>query len=88
VHTGFWWGNLRERDHLEDLGLDGRIILNWVFKKLVGGHDWLDLSWDRERWWALVKAVILGFHRKQGISRLPEDLLASQEGLHSMELNH
>ena len=24
VHTGFWWGNLRERDHLEGLGVDGR----------------------------------------------------------------
>jgi len=27
VHTGFWWGKLRERDHLEYLGVDGRIIL-------------------------------------------------------------
>jgi len=27
VHTGFWWGNLRERDHLEDTGIDRRIIL-------------------------------------------------------------
>jgi hypothetical protein len=27
VHTGFWWGDLRERDHLDDLDLDGRIIL-------------------------------------------------------------
>jgi hypothetical protein len=27
VYTGFWWGNLRERDHLEDLDVDGRIIL-------------------------------------------------------------
>jgi hypothetical protein len=23
VNTGFWWGNLRERNHLEDLGLAG-----------------------------------------------------------------
>jgi hypothetical protein len=27
VHTEFWWGNLRERNHLEDPGVDGRIIL-------------------------------------------------------------
>jgi hypothetical protein len=27
VHTGFWWGDTREEHHLEDLGLDGRIIM-------------------------------------------------------------
>jgi hypothetical protein len=27
VYTRFWWGNLRERDHLEDPSVDGRIIL-------------------------------------------------------------
>jgi hypothetical protein len=27
VHTEFWWGNLWERDHFKDLGIDGRIIL-------------------------------------------------------------
>jgi hypothetical protein len=29
-----WWGNLRERDHLEDIGMYGRIILKLIFKKL------------------------------------------------------
>jgi hypothetical protein len=33
MYTRFWWGNLRERDHLEDPGGDGRIILRWSFSK-------------------------------------------------------
>jgi len=33
VHAGFWWGGLRERDYLEDAGVDGREILKWIFKK-------------------------------------------------------
>jgi len=35
--TGFWWGNLRERDHLEDQGEEGKIILRWIFRKWDGG---------------------------------------------------
>ena len=30
AHTGFWWGNLNERDRLKEPGVDGRIILRWV----------------------------------------------------------
>jgi hypothetical protein len=33
VAVGFWWGNLRERDHLEDPSVDGRIIFRWIFRK-------------------------------------------------------
>jgi hypothetical protein len=33
MHTGFWWGNPREREHLEDSGVDGRVIFKWIFKK-------------------------------------------------------
>jgi hypothetical protein len=32
AYTGCWWGNLRERDHLGDPGIDGRIILRWIFR--------------------------------------------------------
>jgi hypothetical protein len=44
---GFWWGNLRERDHLESPGADGRIILRWIMRKWDGGMDWIDLAQDR-----------------------------------------
>jgi hypothetical protein len=30
VHTGFWWGDLRETGHLEDLEVDGRVISKWI----------------------------------------------------------
>jgi len=50
VHTGFWWGTLRERDHLEDPDVDGRIILRWNLKKWHGDMDWIDLTQKRDRW--------------------------------------
>jgi len=46
MYTGFWWGNLRERDHLEEPDVDGRIILRWIFKKCdVGART--GLIWVR-----------------------------------------
>jgi len=33
VYRGFWWGNLKGRVHMEDSGVDGRIILRWIFRK-------------------------------------------------------
>jgi hypothetical protein len=59
VHTGLSWGNLRERDHLEDVGVDGRIILEWIVKGIV----WEDVVWigvavDTDRWRAVVNAIM------------------------------
>ena len=36
ANTGFWWKNLRERDHLQSLGEDGKIILKWIVKIQFG----------------------------------------------------
>jgi hypothetical protein len=46
LHTGFWWGDLRERDHSEELGIDGRTILKWIFKRW-DGESWTGLIWLR-----------------------------------------
>jgi len=31
--TAFWWENMRERDHLGDIGIDGRYKIRWIFRK-------------------------------------------------------
>jgi hypothetical protein len=33
AYIGFWWGNLKERDHLGEPGVDGRIILRFILRK-------------------------------------------------------
>jgi hypothetical protein len=46
VYTGFGLGSLRERDHLEEPGIVGRIILRWIFRKWDVGV-WTGSSWLR-----------------------------------------
>jgi hypothetical protein len=46
VCTGFWWGNLREKDHWGDPCVDGRILLRRIFKKYEVGI-WTGLRWLR-----------------------------------------
>jgi len=58
AYTRFWWGNLRERDHLGDPGVDGRIIVRWIQEVGCRGMDWIELAQDRDRWRALVNAVM------------------------------
>jgi len=59
MYSAFWWGNLKGRDHLEDPGIDGRIILRWIFRKWAGrAMNCIDLAQDRDRWWALVNLVM------------------------------
>jgi len=70
--TGFWWGNLRERDHWGDPDADGRIILRWVFRKWEGvvgtGWSWLGIG-TGGRWRALVSTEMnLRVPKMRGIS--------------------
>jgi hypothetical protein len=46
ANAGFWWRNLRERDHLGDPGIDRRITLKWFFRRWDVGL-WSESSWLR-----------------------------------------
>jgi hypothetical protein len=43
VYTGFWWGNLKKTDHIENSGVDGKIIFRWIFTEWGAwiGSVWL-----------------------------------------------
>ena len=49
---------MRERENLGDTGVDGRTI-KWIFRKWdVRGTDWIELAQYRDRWRAVVNAVM------------------------------
>ena len=50
VHRGFWWGNLSERDHLQDPGIERRLILlisKMALQDVVWRGEWTGLIWLR-----------------------------------------
>jgi hypothetical protein len=44
MRTKFWSENLKERDNSEDVGVDEKIILEWIFGK-CGGNVWTGCAW-------------------------------------------
>jgi hypothetical protein len=58
MYTGFWWRNLSDGDHLEGPGVTGKITLRWILRHWVGDTEWIGLAQNRDRWWAVKKAVM------------------------------
>jgi hypothetical protein len=59
VCTGFWWGNLKERDRWGEPGVNGRIIFKVDLQDVGGvGMDWIEPAQDTDRWRGLVNAVM------------------------------
>jgi len=59
AYTGFWWGNLKERDHLEDRGVDGGDNIKMDHQKVgCGDMDWTEMALNRVRWRAFVNAIM------------------------------
>jgi hypothetical protein len=56
--TGFWWETPKERDHLEDQGVDWKMGSEWMLWKLAGGVDWIQLAQDKGRWRVIVNTVM------------------------------
>ena len=59
AYTGFWWGNLKERDHLEDPGVRWEDNIKMDLQEVgCGVMDWIELAEDKDRWRALVTAEL------------------------------
>ena len=58
MYVGLWWGNLSERDHLKDRSR-WEVNIKMDHQELgCGSMDWMDLAQDRDKWRALVNAVL------------------------------
>jgi hypothetical protein len=56
--TRFWWESPKERDHWEDQGVGGRMGSEWILGRLAWGMEWIRLAQDRDRWRAVLSAVM------------------------------
>jgi hypothetical protein len=70
VHTGFWWGDLRVRDHLEDIGVDWRIILKLSLENWDGFHGLYCSGSGQEQVTGACKRSneTIGYHKMRRIS--------------------
>jgi hypothetical protein len=59
AYTGFWWGNLREKDHLEEKRRREDNIKIDLQEVGCGDMDWIELAQDRDRWWTLATAAMI-----------------------------
>ena len=59
VYTGLWWGNVKKGDHLEDLRRKWEDNIKMDLQEVgYRGMYWIELAQDRDRWRALVNAVM------------------------------
>ena len=55
---GFGRETCGKKTHLGDPGVEGSIILRWIFRSGMWVLDWIEMAQDRDRWRALVNAVM------------------------------
>jgi hypothetical protein len=59
ICTGFWWESPKEKDHLEDQSVDGKMGSKCTLGILAGrGVEWIHPAHDSDRWRAVVNAVM------------------------------
>ena len=56
IYTGYWWGNTKEREQLQDPVTDGRIVIKLTLK--IQNGCGLVQAQDKEKWWAVVNVVM------------------------------
>jgi hypothetical protein len=81
-YAEFWLGNLREREYLEDLDVDGRIIKMGF--QAIGCPSWTELTWLRIRTGGMAlktRELTSGFRKTLRIAFLAQEMLASKEEL-------